>query len=241
MYSRHFCTAIDGNKVYVMERDEVKVYSYDITKDGWSQLPDCVHEKGSINIVNGLLTTVGGFRHNTFSNQLFSLTGEGRWTKNYPPMPTKRMWLSAVCTGTALIAAGGWGVSGALSVVEVMNTETHRWSAAAQNLPQPVYQASPIICGDQLFMLGGVSKERVSTKLVHTISVGALLQSYTVCASSSALGAKLESISLEDKSSNWRPLADMPFTAATCEVFCGRLLAIGGTMDSGISSTAVHM
>ena len=43
------------------------------------------------------------------------------------------------------------------------------------------------------------------------------------------------------KDSVWEQLADLPVKQPTCESICGRLLAIGGIMDSGKYSTAVHM
>ena len=46
------------------------------------------------------------------TNQLFSFTMEGgvrRWTEKFPPMPTKQWGATALCTGTALIVAGGVG------------------------------------------------------------------------------------------------------------------------------------
>ena len=229
------CDAIvDGNTVYVKDGVAVKIYSYDATTDSWSQLPDCVNQHGSITVINGQLTTVGGVE----SKELFSLTGEGssrRWTKEYPPMPTKRWAATSLCTGATLIVAGGRGEGGRLlSAVEVMNTENHQWSTAA-NLPQRMYYASAIVCGNHIYMLGGVDK-RTSTKSVYTCSVSALLQS---CVPSS-LEAKLERTSLSDKASVWRQVADLPVTRSTCESFHGRLLAIGGRDDSRKATTAVY-
>ena len=58
--------------MYVRDRDTVKIYSYDATTDSWSQLPDCVTKSGSLTVINGQLTSVGGVN----SNELLSLTGE---------------------------------------------------------------------------------------------------------------------------------------------------------------------
>ena len=107
---RNYDNVVDGNIVYIMKSSTVYIYSYDVISDSWSQLPDCVHSNGSIAIINGWLTTVGGSSYQ-YSNELFSLTGKGsgrRWTQQFPPMPTKRMRTTSLCTGTALIVAGGW-------------------------------------------------------------------------------------------------------------------------------------
>ena len=64
----------------------------------------------TLTVIDDLLTTVGGYEYDgKNTNKLFSLTGEGssrRWTEKFPPMPTKRYAVSALCTGTALIVAG---------------------------------------------------------------------------------------------------------------------------------------
>ena len=232
-----WCDAVvDTNTVYVRggHGSTMKIYSYDATTDSWSQLPDCVKERASITVIRGRLTTVGGVK----SNELFTLTGEGssrRWTKEYPPMPTKRRLATSLYTGATLIVAGGAGEGRVLSTVEVMNTENHQWSTAA-DLPQSVYLASATVCGDRMYMLGGADKRYTSTKSVYTCSVGALLQS---CAPSS-LEAKLKRIRLSDKVSVWRQVADLPIIDSTCESIHSRLLAIGGADDARKGTTAVY-
>ena len=228
-----YCDAVvDGNTMYVRDGSTVKIYSYDATTDSWSKLPDCVKVGGSITFINGQLTTVGG----NMSNELFSLTGEGssrRWTKEYPPIPTKRQWTTSLCTGATLIVAGGLGSGGVLSTVEVMNTENHQWFTAA-DLPQPMYYASATVCGDRIYMLGGFDVHYSVIKSVYTCSVSALLQS---CFPNSLVKRTF----LSDETSVWRQVADLPVTRSTCESFNGRLLAIGGKDDSGKArTTAVY-
>ena len=239
---RYFDTVVDCNRVYVRDRGTVKVYSYDITSNSWSQLPDCVHESGSLTIINGRITTVGGgspFTH-TYLSELLSLTGEGsdrKWTKKFPPMPTKRRSTTALCTGSILFVAGGRGADGeVLSTVEVMNTENLQWSTAA-NLPKPMLHASSMVCGDQIYILGGTDKDCLYIKSVYTCSVSALLQSCDTL-----LEGRIKGTSLVDKASTWRQLADLPLIRSTCESFHDKLLAFGGyDKDSRNSSRAVYM
>ena len=230
--SRWCDAVVGGNTVFFRYRGTVIVYSYDVTNNSWSQLPDCVYVNGSITIISGWLTTIGGGAFSALSNELYSLTGEGRWMTNFPPMPTKRNHTIAVCTGTSLIVAGGQRelkVIGnkTLSVVEVMNTETYQWSTAA-DLCQPVYLASARVCGEQLYMLGGEKFVRYP-KSVYTCSLSALLQSCVP----SPLKARFKNV--------WKQIADLPVQCSTCESFHGRLLAVGGEMDSGKPTTAVYM
>ena len=240
-----WCDAVvNGNAVYFKKENTVNIYSYDVTNDSWSQLPDCVDEYCSTTVINGCLTTVGGGSYLYYSNNLFSLTDTNadthsgmKWTQQFPSMPTKRKLTTSVCTGTTLIVAGGEGEGGrALSMVEVMDTGTCQWSTAA-HLPQPTRYASATVCGDQLFMLGG-SGEYLYVKSAYTCSVSALLRS---CVPGS-LEASLKRISLKrTKTGVWRQLVDLPVIRSTCESFHGRLLAIGGVMNPGHPSSAVYM
>ena len=190
----------------------------------------CIRDSGCpIVVISGWLTTVGGYN----SNELFSLTGAGgdsRWTKKFPPMPTKRRRTSALCTDTMLIVVGGYGVGDeTLSTVEVMNTENYQWYTAA-DLPEPMYITSATVCGDRIYILGEACS---STKSIYTCTLSVLLQSRK-------LSAHLKKTSSADRASIWCKVADLPVTYSTCVSFHGRLLAIGG-MDSGKTTTAVYM
>ena len=233
-----WCNAVaKGNTVYAIDGGSVKIHAYDVTSDSWSQLPDCVHKGGSIAVINGLLTTIGGHFYEShtaiYSNELFSLTGEGsdrRWTKELPPMPTKRRSANVLCTGNSLVVAAGVGVGErALSMVEVINTNSHQWSTASR-LPEPMFIASATVCGNQLYMLGGKDKDYGSTKSVYTCSMSDLLQS-----------CHKHIISRSWSRSIWRQIADLPVTQSTGESFHCRLLAVGGyDTDLGKSTTAVY-
>ena len=221
---------VDGNTVYATHGGTTKIYSYDSTSDSWSQLPDCVHSNGSLAIINGWLTSIGGNSEpgSDALNELFSLwhTWEGsdsRWTKKFPPMPTKRRRSIAQCIGTTLIVAGGEGeMYDVVSTVEVMDTETHQWSTAA-DLPELTYLGSAAVCGDQLYVLTGLNHLGATTKSVYACSVSALLQSCVPIASSAEAAASFKTgTSLEDEDVGvWRQVADLPVTHSTCESFHG--------------------
>jgi hypothetical protein len=238
--SRLCDAVVDGNTVYITDGESATIYSYNVTSDSWSQLPACGRHYCSLTIIDGSLTTVGGYPRGLHSNELLTLTGKGndrRWTKIFPPMPTKRMCTAAVRSGAMLIVAGGIGRGDrVLSAVEVMNTEHHQWSTAA-DLPEPLFHTSSAICKGKIYMLGGLDKHRSSTKSVYTFSVRALLQSCTW----SSLEANFKRASLVDSDRVWRRISDLPIVYSTCQSFHGQLLAIGGEMDSGKSTTAVRM
>ena len=170
-----------------------------------------------------------------FTNKLMSLTDEHKWTEEFPPMPTKRRFATAVCTGTVLIIAGGTGENGPVTTVEVLNFETSQWSTAV-DLPKPLIYCSAAVHGDQLYVLGG----GLGDKSAYTCSVSALLQTYT---QRSLVGTFKHALSLSNSSSNgvWSKLPDLPVEESTCVNSCEQLFAVGGR-DSDIKpTTAVYM
>ena len=232
---------VDGSRVYI--RNGVRLWVYDINNQDWSQLPHCIYIHTSLIILNGLPTTIGGHRPEGLINKLMSLTEKrsGReWQEKFPPMPTKRYGVIVVCTGAVLIVAGGMGetVDIELTTVEVLNIENRQWSTAV-DLPEPLRYHSATVCGDQLYMLGGICRYD-PTKSVYTCSVSALLQT---CTQRSLAGTLKRALSLSNSSSGgtgvWSKLTDVPVTQSTCVTFCGRLLAIGGGYYK--PTTAVYM
>jgi hypothetical protein len=226
---QRFCDAIiDGNEVYFRGGDH-RLFSYNISDNSWLQLPNFPFSGCSLAILNGQLTTIGG---SSFTNKLMSLTNECKWTEKFPPMPTKRMFATAVCTGTVLTIAGGLGENiRRLGTVEVLNLETSRWSTAV-DLPESLVCCSAAVHGDQLYVLG-------DDKSVYTCSVSALLQT---CTQKSSLEERTSALSLSNSSIGvWSKLPDLPVIGSTCVTFCGQLLAVGGRDSDLNPTTAVYM
>ena len=163
-----------------------------------------------------------------------SLTNESKWTENFPPMSTERMFVTAVCTETVLIVAGGVGPNGRLATIEVLNFETNLWSTAA-NLPESLFCCSAAVLSDHLYMLG----DGWGDKSVYACSVSALLQT---CKQKSSLEKRTSALSLSNSSSIvWIKLPDLPVIGSTCVTFCGQLLAVGGVDSDHKHTTAVYM
>ena len=153
-------------------------------------------------------------------------------------MPTKRFDLSALCTGTALIVAGGKEDNyQTVKTVEVLNTETGQW-LMAPDLPQPMSQSSLTLCGDLVYLLGGYDKDIDATNSVYSCSLSSLLSLPT----SKSLGGRLVSTRTRSTRGNpWNRVTDLPVTLSTVVSLHGRLLAVGGRDSDGKPSTAVHM
>ena len=235
---------VDGDMVYLGAAYTRNIYAYKSTDETWDTLPECETEWCSLVVVNNLLTTIGGRDSgDKLTNQLFSLTGEGRskiWREMFQSMPTKRSLSVVVCTGQALIVAGGLdqGLK-KLRTVEIMDIDTKEWSSAA-DLPEPLYEASITICHNRIYIIGGWNDSE-PTKSVYTCTLTDLFQS---CWSRS-LGEHLaQSLSLTSsaRSNVWNKVADLPVMGSTCVTLHGRLLAIGGcdSKDTPTSDVRIY-
>ena len=234
---------VDGDMVYLRAAPTRNIYAYKSTDDTWDQLPECqtgVH--CSLAVVNNLLTTIGGSRGGKKTNQLFSLTGEGKsktWREVFQSMPTKRSASVAVCTGLALIVAGGLNEKEKrLRTVEIMDLATQEWVSAA-DLPEPISQASVTICHDRVYLLGGFI-DNEATKSVYTCTLANLFQSGRD-RSRSQRERLTQSLSPTRRTRSsflvWNKLADLPVIGFTCVTLHGRLLTIGGS-DSKNTTTS---
>ena len=222
--SSPYNAVFDEAAMYVRTSNQ-EVYVYLTSTSSWSQLPDSPNRNCPSVIVNNLLTLVGGnCRGGGTTNQLFSLTGEGsgmRWTEKLPPMPTKRYGSTALCTGTALIAAGGKNEGRILlKTVEVMNTETFQWSSAA-DLPQPLCCVPGAVHGDHVYILSLES----DSKSMYTCTVCTLIESYRSRTTANV----------------WNKVAAPSLTTTICVSIFDRLLTIGGSDSNYQPTTAVHM
>ena len=217
------CAVADSTTVY-LQRGTLKILAFNFNTSTWSYLPNTPTDCCPIVIVNNLLTVVGGsYGPSTITNQLLSFTEkdkEMKWTEEFPPMPTKRKYSKALCTGTALIVAGGLDEELVeLRTVEVMNTETLQWSTAAADLPEPMICTAGAVCGDHVYIL--YIKYRWQRSM-YTCPVSTLIQSD-------------ESRPTADV---WKKVTEPPVYESDFVSILGRLLTIGG---KDYLTSAVHM
>ena len=227
---------VKGNTVYISPFHSKEVYSCNVISGDqqWSTLPRHPYSDFGLVLINSLLTSVGGCGRGHFTNSLLSLTGEGRkrqWSKVFPAMPTPRSNTASVTTEQALIVAGGFSEK-YLDTVEVMDIPSQQWTTASR-LPRPFNRMSATICGDQLYLAGGVNESDKASKSVLTCSFTDLLPPQS-------LGARLHTLSLADKTGLWRQARDLPVTSSTLTTLGGHLLAIGGKDDSDKYTAAVR-
>ena len=216
---------VHGNTAYFALYDSFKVYSYQniLANERWSQLPDNPIMNCGLAVIDGILTSVGGFKISGFSNRLCSLRGEGEskgWCDIFPPMPTSRDSVTCATTKEALVVAGGRvGLfSRPSNKVEVMNINTKQWSVASP-LPQTCMLPSATICGDSLYLVGGLLS--AAPMSVFTCSLPGLLSS-------------------NSQSCNvWREISNLLVEGSTLVSFGDDLLAIGGFDDSFTTTSNV--
>ena len=215
---------VDGGVAYFMGWSG-EACSYNSTNKKWGKLPKYPYQHGSLALVNHQLTGIGGcvdiVPQQTYTKKLLCLRGS--WSDVFPPMPTKRRNTTAVTTKEHLIVAGGAtgpDLDENVITVEVMDTRALVWSTVA-SLPHPYIWASATICGDHLYMLGGVD-DKGKTKSVLTCSLTELLQS-----SSSSVCI-------------WHRVADALAYHSTCAAVNGQLLAVGGCDKDFKATAAIH-
>ena len=213
-----------------------RVYSYQniLGKEQWSQLPDNPNRWFGLAVIDGLLTSVGGYGPGP-TNTLLSLTGEGerkQWSQIFPPMPTPRENPACVTTEQALVVAGGYGAGGYLDTVEVMNTDTKVWTKVA-SLPEKRSLLTATVLGERLYLAGGVTDRYQQSKSVFTCSLPDLLPPDT-------LGSRLQRQTLSPSQNVRKNVSSLPVPRSTLVSFGGHLLAVGGVGDSRNPTSRVY-
>ena len=219
-----------GSKAYFRPRNSHKMYSYQhvVGEEKWTQLPDNCNRNCRLAVVDGLVTSLGGWSRE-FTNTLLSLTGEERkqWSEIFPPMPTPRQNVACVTTEQSLVVAGGFEGNSYLTTVEVMNMQNKQWTIASP-LPQQLSMLSTTIHGDMLFLTGSNTESLSQLQPVFTCSLPELFPS-----------SQLQQ-TLSPGHTVWREIASLSVSEPTLVSFEGGLLAIGGKDDTRKPTPFVH-
>jgi serine/threonine protein kinase len=260
--SRYSNAITNKGIIYLSPATSTNIYAYDPTKDQWSHRYSSQYLGSSLTFINSDLTTIGGKRRDSlfryydedaitagyascYTNKLLSLdieSGTANWTNKLPSMPTNRACTVALNTGANLIVAGGVG-GAILTTVEVMDIEKSQWMTAA-DLPQRMCGASGTLCGDRVYLMGGIGEKRDDLFTVFTCAVDNLLKS---CESTSLKSMFTNLLTLGRSGANastgsvWERLADIPVTRATCVSVHDCLLAIGGKNSNGKPATKFNI
>ena len=213
--------AVSGEMVYCADGVSCKVLMFNSRTGKWTVLPECPKIFFSVAVVNGQLTAIGGGQSYEATNTLLSLSQkrlgifQQKWIKRFPPMTYCRNAPAVATTNTSLIVAGRCSPDEKKALVEVMDIQTLRWSTVA-SLPYALDQTTATICGDRLYIGGGITCG--SNKSVVMCEVEDLLQSQP---QSLATRPGLSS-------SPWKEVAPLAVKLSSLVTFQGQLLAVGG-------------
>ena len=222
----YFCDAVRNNRVLM----------YTLRTRQWTELPICPKSFFSIAIVNGMLTAIGGKTAHGDQKSLLCLPehrhldqvqiAQLKWNEKLPRMNHFHNNPAIATTKSSLIVAGGFSSEKHLVAVEVLDTTTTSWREVA-SLPHPLQQAVANICGNRIYIGGGIigGKKR-GTKSVIMCELDILFQ--TASAKSSAGFRRSHSIG----SRAWTTIASLPVRMFSLVTLRGQLLAIGGC-DNG--------
>ena len=198
------------------------VMTYNISAGKWATLPPYSTCLFAMTANDNHLVLVGGQGRHGVNSKVLGVWSEDtkKWTHPYPDMTTPRYTCSAVVYNQYLVVAGGWGVGGRLSSVEVMNTDTKQWYAGP---PTPIawQNMKTATAGDVCYFMGGWIKKMYSVSLP-------------------ALVSHLNSDSSAKDTQTWKELPQLPVTCAAPLSISGSLLAVGGNKDRKAVS-ALHL
>ena len=229
--------AVHQSTAYFRAWESHQIYSLQHSLEGedWCQLRDNPNMNSGLTVIDGLLTSVGGFSKRAV-NTLLSLREEGgksQWSEIYPPMPTPRTHVACVSTEHSLIAAGGLVRECPVATVEVMNKSTKQWNRASP-LPVGCSSLSATICRERVYLGGGYVKDQdlMPSKSVITCFLSDLLPP----------------LSLESQQQNtlppghnvWSEICSLQVKCSTLVSINSDLLAIGGVDDKGEPRSDVY-
>ena len=234
-----YSVAVDGEMVYCRDgASSTIVLMFNSRIGQWTVLPECPKKAFSIAVVNGQLTAIGGGQSYKATNTLFSLPQDRpgvfqqKWIEQFPPMTYRHNVPAVTTTNTSLIVAGGSGPDREKAQAEVMDIQTLQWSTVA-SLPLPLWNATATICGDRLYIGGGVSTGWNATKSVVMCEVKDLLQSQP-----QSLATRL--LRLSSSPPVWKEVAPLPVVLSSLVTFQGQLLAVGGRRDADSTSDVMQ-
>ena len=192
----------------VLRYDTRRVLRYDTRSGQWSALPPCPVKHFGIGQVSGKLVTVGGLDGRAVVGDLYTYEEETQqWEKSIPPMPTPRIYPTVVTYHSSIAVCGGYKKVQYRDIVEVFDSETSQWHAAA---PLPVKHDSMYVTviNDTCYLGGGGGEGNTS---IMCAPLPSLFQSTT------------------PHNQVWTKLPDLSHGGSALTNMGGTLLALGGS------------
>ena len=157
---------LHDKKVYIMAGSApgddtlYHVYCYNVDTDQWGQLPPPGHCMGTLQIIDGKLTAIGGRDISIISakraTNKVSTFINNNWTNHFPNLLRARSKPGVVSHSEYVIVAGGKRDSYTVNDdIEVLNTtRPSQWMATSILLPQPMCAIYPTISDNSILIVG---------------------------------------------------------------------------------------
>lgn len=201
------------------------VVGYNVERKEWFTLPQCPQHHFTLAVVDGLVTAVGGEVMFKVTKSVLSFSEDtspstGHWGEIIPEMNVARKSPAVVTTPQYMVVGGGEVEGSAFSdIVEILEIESHLWFLVP-SLPRALTSLSAVVCGDQLYMLGGLTQVAKSCQ-------GYMCSLVQLRKQSASLRALAKSKKFSDEIV-WHSIADLPAYHCTCVCLGGHLVAVGG-------------
>lgn len=188
--------------------------------------PDVPQYQSSSAIVQNELVLIGGLSavngKCTGAIQSYDVKAQ-IWVERFPPMPTPRSSASVFVYAEYVVVAGGLDDNNAaLSVVEVLHIPSQTWETSAR-LPVKIAGQSLVVCGDQVYLLGGTS----GTDYQQSVFVASVRKILSTCSRFTILATITQNSPFSSRPV-WNQVQDAPFIKMTAISKGNQLLAFGG-------------
>ena len=216
-----------NNRAYVTGQGLNAVYEFKPESNTWSELPPAPNASFALVAVRGILTAIGGYNRQNFSNTLYSLVsseGNSVWKQTLPPMKDTRVSPSAISNERFVVVAGGETEAVrnrfVSHTVELLDIQTQLWMIA-DRLPKPVKRSYMALCNDRLYIMGGITRDNQPLSEMYVMSLTNLVASASQRNIAGDLSRAFRSAGA------WQTVG-VPLVYATCINYNQYILAVGG-------------
>ena len=210
---------------------------YSTNEHKWSTHPVPQTHSG-ISVANNCITLIGGLDVSSRKviKALFAwYDKEGQWKQVLPPMPTERSFPAVISHDNLLLVTGGMAedYSTILNSADVLNLTTMKWTTPeALKLPVPLFRHSLVLCGDYIYLVGGIKTYPV--KSLDNYNSKAWRTKWSDVKQTTA------SQHSQPRMSVWTQIADPPSLVPTAISCAGTLYTVGGHAGDEKPLRGVH-
>ena len=266
-FSQSSAVMVDG-KIYCSGSASSKhsIFAYDPFQDVWlTGLPPLQVSKFGLGQINGKVVAVGGLKSDkTVTNEIvvydYSKLGTvyRKWKRSVPAMPTARHSPTVVSDKSLLLVAGGVDKE-VVNNVEIHNSDTGQWSITTP-LPFPSSGMSPVVVGDQLYLVGGFLGKNTTSSKAISVSLDSLRKRGSPLESSRGRSTSSHRPSVQGSNGDirmaytpepsdtthheeqlWHELCDTPRYGVTGVHVSDSLLVLGGEASAGGGAVSKDM